>query len=269
MGDERQLLNYEADFRSEAAHASNQLMGGVIDRNALGDLTQVGVSLCIPATSSPKQSHQLIRRRILTELVVKFTVLTVGAILFAIAHSPAACNLLGITAFPAWPGIALLSIGWLTVMSSVDIEHLLVRFRLRQMGVTAPNFSPTERVRIGRVEDPSTHKVIKLCIDDAGFLYCDAQRSLILLEGVCYRYVIRAEDVLSCKPLGNRFAEIRFRVAGSEQILSLAICLNSMRLEYRRQLTGGLARPAIMPLLERTFGLPIPWEVAASDHQPT
>lgn len=254
-------INYEGDFRSEALLASGQFCQSAGMRSQPRDLTQMGTSLCLPASDNPTAVLQAIRRKVIVGHLTMLALLICGAAMLVIAVKGPFVTPLGNLHLPIWAGITIVIAGWVMMCCSVNTEQWIIRRHLAARGADQAPFPPTENPLMFRMEDPATYKVIKVVIDDVAIAWCDAARGVIQLEGFAYRYVIWAKDIQSLNRLGDRFVEVTFCVGGSDQMLALAIAMNGVAIELKKQLSFGMVKRAVEAPLKRVFGLPIPWDV--------
>jgi hypothetical protein len=157
-------------------------------------------------------------------------------------------------------GIALLLSGWAAICFAADINRALACRMLRERNAPVPALRLTHRPISISIEDPQTIKTLKLVTDDIGILYCDAASRLFVIEGVFFRYVVRAGDVLQCyiHLQGKiRYVILTYRVAGSNLPLSITLSRVTAGGEFLRKFSADSSRPPLADVLERTLGITI------------
>jgi len=252
-------LDYSGDFRSEALLASTRFCQDAGIGSAPRDLTELGTSLCLPATDDPDAEMRVVRRGVATVFVVMVALLVCGLGMFIAAKVGPWVTPMGSFRIPIWAGAIPGLAGWVMMCSSVNLEHRIARRRIAARGADKAPFPVSESPIMFRIEDPETFKVVKLVIEDVAIGWCDSSRRVMQLEGFAYRYVIWANDILSLNRLGDRFVEVTFYVGGSDQFLALAVAMNGVGIELKKQLSFGVAKRAVEAPLSRVFGLPVPW----------
>jgi len=254
------ILSYPTDFRAEAATASSVALAGLGISPDAEDLTRCGLSVCVPVAGNPGEIRSKVRRILLCAFTGTFALAGCGAFMIYTALHPIIISANRTLSFPLFVGIAVLGLGWLGICSAVNIEHLVARSMLRKRHAALPGFLPTEKSVMVNIENPRTCQQVKVVVDDMTLMHCDSVKQLVVLEGIFYRYVVHARDLVSCEiyqPRSVRFVVIGFRVAESEQVLLLAMSYNGALIELRRQLSFNRLRPPLAAMLERTFNIEI------------
>jgi hypothetical protein len=257
---ERASLNYATtEFRTEAASVSSQVLHQHRLPDDPSDLTATGLSLCIPAIGDPEAKRKRLTNLLLLNAVIPLALTGIG-LLTAIdslqlsRYLPVDHRILLIG------GIALGVLGYMGIITASNRQNAMVRRDLRAMNADTAPFQPTEKPAEIGIEDPATQTKIKVLTEDRAILFCDASRRLIVIEGLFYRYVIRAEDVVGCvigriRPYPIIFLE--YRIGGTETLLKLSLSYVTLGVELKRQLAMGAGKPVLALMLERTFGFAV------------
>lgn len=254
------------DFRDDAEAVSMTALQRLRIPSDDPDLSRATLSLCVRAPRDTAAMRRRMARALVLQLTLTFGFIAVGVLLVVGAHWGFPFELAGFNPprlMPVGIGVACIAVGWLAMCTAADFANAIVRLMLRRVHAPVPPFVPSEKVVVVRMENPDNCHELKLVVEELGLLYCDAARNLIVIEGLFYRYVIRARDVRQCvlhQPTLTRHYIITFEVAGSGKVLSLAASANSARSELKRQLSHNSSTPLLLPLLARTLFpvLPLP-----------
>jgi hypothetical protein len=255
-------LSYAAvDFRDEAARVSAQLLREHHLPVDLIDLASVDVSLCLPAPGDPVAKRKQISRLFLINILIPLVLLAIGgSCLFLATNFPGRLPLNANVFFSLGIGFGVAGVfGMLTLMA---VQNAIVRKKLREMDTLAIAFEPTDTLKNVGIENPATRTSIKLLIEDRANLFCDSARRLFIMEGLFYRYVIHAQDVVSCTLERTRaypFLILQYRVADTDVRLTLAISYVTATAELKRKATLSLTKHPLAAVLERTLGFSIPY----------
>jgi len=216
------------DFRAAAAAESAALVG-------TSPAGQVTTSCCIPRDAD----GSALRRRIEVFTIFACIVAIAGVILgglvgFAMKYGWMAEDLriLGIALACSVGGILVgLAPTWMQ-------EGVVRRHLTKHVGELwgDPLHSPLHVA----LEDARTYDRFKVLAEDIGVLLCYPESNCIAVEGVSYRYVIYAKDLLDMKLHPNGRAVLLAYQIGRET-LNVAIIRRSVRAELKRQLSGGTA----------------------------
>jgi hypothetical protein len=106
------------------------------------------------------------------------------------------------------------------------------------------------------VEDARTFTTMKIAPEDFAYIGFDAANRRVILEGVTFRYVIHAHDVLSvgqATGAATTGVQIVFRVA--RVIVGITLQYDSVWNELKKQTIGFGVDPLLKPI-RQTFGLP-------------
>lgn len=257
------VVSYSGDFRSAAVAASEAALEGAGVVSVVDDLTVAGFSVCVPARHDREGVRARLRRDLMIHQVVVMaclglTWLSVFGGMFLVANgSPrvgAAMVVGGLFG-------GLLS---MVVIGPMNIPTFLTRRRLRQVAVPKPSLAVSEPVWMVCIENPESRSKMKLVGEDRALLYCDGARRLLVMEGISHRYVIRAADVVGLRVsyhLLSQFVIVSYRVAESQTVLQLTLVRPGFFSELKRQWTLNMTKPAMVGILERTFGMRFPYEV--------
>ena len=247
------------DFRADAASMSVAALKARRIKPDSEDLTIAGLSLCVPAPISSKGVRRTIAICLLFITVFGFGLLLIGGMAkFAkegVFPDP-------VNAFYARHERLLLSsigVGVLLLTSAMWVEKLCVKFHLKSRGVKAPPWAIPTATTILNIEDPNTAHRMKMVCDDVARMFQDPARKLVVFEGISCRYVLRSEDIVQLyqREINKKLRiVVVYRVAGTDQTLSLLLAFNSAALERKRQMSGWKRAP-LSDELETTLAMKI------------
>jgi hypothetical protein len=267
------LLDYAtSDFRDAAATVSVRLLQQHRLSSDSVDLATIDVSLCLPAPGDPVAKRKHLSILFLVSLAIPFALLCVGALFLYLGSNPPA-NLPVDHNVLSTIGFVIGGLGFAGILSALSIQGAIVRKKLREANNLDVSFDPTDILRNIGIENPATRTTIKLVIEDRANLFCDSSRKLIVIEGIFYRYVIHAQDVINCAVERTRaypFLILEYFVADTETTLALAISYVTVPVEFKRKATFSLTKHPLVAVVERTFGFTLPYrrtdpgEVSAS-----
>jgi len=243
----------QADFRDAAVKASRTRLVG---RN-LADVTQLGVSLCLPVDERDRcYPHQIVR-------------FALAAWCVAMSAVPCAILLLGIAASienseggrqaaAVWGGIgiALLPLALVYIMAIPWFKKRYAAGRLLTRPGALFQSARGANVFLCGIEDAMTYHVRKPTPDDIALCMIDSARRLLLIEGCTHRYVIHAHEIdrLSAIESGPRILlELSCRV-GSE-LLSLVLYRDYVKWHMLNPLLTQNAAARFVKKLRRELGL--------------
>lgn len=240
----------QLDFREAAVLESLRLLEANPGR--LPD--ELPMSLVLPADESGPAWLRYIGRMTLLRLVLGIAGLVMGAVLAAVS-GPVQRN----TGVPAEAVITLAapcSIGGIAIMLA---NSLLVRRAVRR--AIGERFDRVQRQSVLRsplcvgVEDARTFTKMKIAPEDFAWAAFDSAGRRLILEGLIFRYVIHAADVVSVTQAAGATAtgvQIVFRVAGA--MTGITLQFDSVWHEFKKQTVGGGTDPLLKPI-RQTFGL--------------
>jgi hypothetical protein len=191
----------------------------------------------------------------LLRLVLGLVGLALGALLAA-CEDRLNRELLG----PQWLTIAVASVcslgGMALLFASVFCVRWSVRRHLGERYEAVWRMSNLRAPLCVGVEDARTFTSMKLAPEDFAYIAFDAASRRLILEGLTFRYVILAKDVLSVSQASGATTtgvQIVFRVA--RVMIGITLQYDSVWNELKKQTIGRGQDPLIKPI-QQTFGLP-------------
>jgi hypothetical protein len=239
------------DFRQAAVEESLR----IIEANPGRPIDDLGVSLVLPADVEGPARLRHIGRMTLLRLVLGLVGLALGALL-------AACEdrLNRELLVPQWLTIAVASVcslgGMALLFASVFCVRWSVRRHLGERYEAVWRMSNLRAPLCVGVEDARTFTSMKLAPEDFAYIAFDAASRRLILEGLTFRYVILAKDVLSVSQASGATTtgvQIVFRVA--RVMIGITLQYDSVWNELKKQTIGRGQDPLIKPI-QQTFGLP-------------
>ena len=234
----------EIDFRVAAVEESLRILEANPGRNP----DELGVSLVLPADVEGPRHLRRIGRMTLVRLVLGIAGLLVGALCATAAEKrmiPGLPQVVIGTAAAVCGGGGIL----LLLTSSLLVRRSVVR-ALGPRYDEAARHSTLRRPLVTGVEDARTFNKMKLAPEDFACVAFDADNRRLILEGLLFRYVIQAADVLH---VGQEWGgttsgvQVVFRVGPS--VVGITLQFDSVLSELRKQ-TIGLGRdPLLKPIL--------------------
>jgi hypothetical protein len=241
------------DFREAAVEESIRLLAESGGGRPMEDL---GVSLVLPVGPEGVRTLRWIGRMVLVRLVSGIGGLVLGALLAAAQESLT----------KQWNVPEALS---LTVAATCSLGGILVlllnpyfmrRATRRALG---ERYETVQRLSMGRsplcagVEDAQTFKKMKIVPEDLAWIAFDPRGKRLILEGVLFRYVIHASDVLFVGQVAGATTtgmQITFRVG--RVVFAVTLQLDSIWHEFKKQTIGVSEDPLLAPILAAFRGIP-------------
>jgi hypothetical protein len=262
------LLNYaSSDFRDDAARLSTRLLHQRRLPADPADLASFDVSLCLPAPGDPVARRKQVSRKVLINILIPLVFFGAGAFTFGLNEILSRLLSINTTVLSA-VGISCGLLGFVGMLSLRPVQSTIVRSVLREMNTFYVPFKPTDALVNIAIENPVSRKKIKLLAEDRANLFCDANRRLIVIEGIFYRYLVHGQDVISCmlerKP-PYPFLIIQYRVANTETTLNRAISYVALDAGLKREALSSRKELPLVAVVERTFGFSVPYIVNQLD----
>jgi hypothetical protein len=237
---EHQLRLGTVDFRDSAAAASREALA----RLRCSDPLTAGISLCVEAEGDGRGALRRVRRFTLVRLIVGFILMLVGA---GIMYAADVRKVLWLKEKEEWliPGAVIGFMGFLAIMGGPFLQRRLVdryiRDRLAEsnLGESGPPPAGVE------VEDSRTFQKPKILPEDLARVLFDPDQRRLVIEGIVYRYVIYASDVMQMRTVKSSASlglQIVYNAAGVP--LGLTLSHDSV-LSYLRRATIGGNNPLI------------------------
>lgn len=234
------------DFREAAVEESIRLLAESGGRRPMEDL---GVSLVVPVGPEGVRTLRWIGRMVLVRLVSGIGGLVSGALLASAQENltkqwnvPEALSL---------TIAAVCSLGGILVL--LFNPYFVRRATRRALG---ERYATVQRLSSGRsplctaVEDAQTFKKMKIVPEDLAWIAFDPPGRRLILEGVLFRYVIHASDVLYVGQVAGATAtgmQITFRVG--RVVFAVTLQLDSVWHEVKKQTIGVSEDPLLAPIL--------------------
>ncbi len=232
------------DFREDAVAFSQRLVAESFGRAA----ADLGESLCLPV-ENPADLRS-IKWWMLFHIVAGVGGLVAGGVLAGVSqHISESLDALE----PFVIAVALIcSVGGMGLL--ITSSHVSRNFSRRRIGERYDAVwalgSPLKPLGVS-VEDASTFQKFKLVPEDAAWIGFDLARRMLLIEGIRYRYVVHAKDLVNIELLAAPTATavaITYRVGPA--VLRIALQHESIRHELRKQLIGSKHDPLMKPITE-------------------
>jgi hypothetical protein len=221
------------DFRDAAATASQAELAHL----RCTDPLKARISLCVEAEGDGRAALRRFRRMTLLRLIAGVVLMVAGVVIMLAEQADRLPNW-----FPEYmiiPSAAAAILGMFVLTCGPVIQRWTVRRHLRDRLAEHDSWE-WELPPVGvELEDSRTFQKMKIQTEDLAVVYFDVDERRLLIEGVVYRYIIQAEDVLSLRtekspgPLG---LEIVYSAAGVQ--LGLTLSHDSV-LSYLRAATIG------------------------------
>jgi hypothetical protein len=248
----------ERDFRASAVAKSQAIIESRHIESARGDLTVLGVSLCVPAPGNPAQF-----RRTITFAYIIVALFGLGGLIVGLGFMHGGLTLHAQTMHLAMNmllvGLVIFIGGLSILLCAFRLERRVILRHLKKSRAAMPSFDPAQPPIHVLVKDPAQFFRLQFITDDVGAAYFDQRRKLAVIEGFSHRYVIFGRDVVTARQL---FAaswwgvSLAVRVAGSDDLLPLALIYSSAGQHLRSQ-TIGLSRQPLTEILERDLGITV------------
>jgi hypothetical protein len=241
----------QLDFRQAAVEESLR----IIEAHPGRPIDDLGVSLVLPADVAGPARIRHIGRMTLVRLLLGVAGLALGALL---AAQEARLNLH--LQVPQWLTLTVASCfslgGFGLLFAAVYSVRFSVRKYLGERYAEVERMSNLRRTLCVGVEDARTFTTMKVAPEDFAYVGFDAANYRLILEGLTFRYVIHARDVISVTQAAGATTtgvQIVFRVASA--VVGITIQFDSVWSELKKQTIFRGIDPLLKPVLQ-TFGMP-------------
>jgi hypothetical protein len=250
----------QCDFRTSAVVISQAIIESRHIEPARGDLTSLGVSLCVPAPGSPADF-----RKSITFAYVFVALMGLGGLLAGVEIVRGNFLLFQAHLSARWTSISLLIgvgsfVGGISILlCAFRLERRVILRHLRKSRAATPSFDPAQPPIVVLIKDSAQFFRLQFITDDVGVAYFDQRRNLAVIEGFSHRYVIVGRDVVAARQLAAASwwgVTLTVRVAGSDEVLSLSLIYGTVGQHVKRQ-TIGLSRQPLVEMLERGLGITV------------
>jgi hypothetical protein len=239
----------EIDFRQAAVEESLR----IIEAHPGRPIDDLGVSLVLPADVAGPARLRHIGRMTLLRLVLGIAGLALGALLAAVESTLSRDWLI-----PQWLTMTVAlccTLGGIGLLfASVFCVRWGVRRHLGERYEAVRRMSNLRSPLCVGVEDARTFTTMKLAPEDFAYIAFDAANRRLILEGLTFRYVILAKDLLSvgqATGVTTTGVQIVFRVA--RVVVGITLQYDSVWNEFKKQTIGRGQDPLIKPI-QQTFG---------------
>jgi hypothetical protein len=229
------LLPKGADFRDSAAAASREALA----RLRCSDPLAAGISLCVEAEGDGREALRRLRRLNWVRLIGGLILALVGA---GIMYAAEVRKVRWLNEKEEWliPAAASGLLGFVAILSGPFLQRRFVdrhiRDRLAESDIGDTGLPPAA----AEVEDSRTFQQPKMLTEDLGRVIFDPERRRLVIEGIAYRYVIYANDVIQMRTVrspGSLGLHILYAAAGVP--LGLTLSHDSVLSYVRRATIGG------------------------------
>jgi hypothetical protein len=241
----------QIDFRQAAVEESLR----IIEANPGRPIDDLGVSLVLPADVQGPARIRHIGRMTLVRLVLGLAGLALGALLASLD-----VRLNRDWLVPHWLTITVAVCcslgGFVCLLATMYCVRWSVRKHLGQRYEAVERMSSLRRPLCVGVEDARTFTTMKLAPEDFAYIGFDAANCRLILEGLTFRYVIHARDVLSVTQAAGATTtgvQIVFRVASA--VVSVTLQFDSVWSELKKNTIFFRTDPLLAPI-RQTFGMP-------------
>ena len=242
------LLTKGADFRDSAAAAGRDALA----RLRCSDPLAAGISLCLQAEGDGRATLRRLRRFTLVRLIVGFVLMLIGV---GIMYAADARKAPWLNEKEGWliPAAVIGLLGFLAIMSGPFLQRRFVKRHIRER-LAESDLGNTGLPPAGvEVEDSRTFQQPKILPEDMARVLFDPDQRRLVIEGIVYRYVIYASDVIQMRTVKSRSSlglQIVYTAAGVPLGLTL---IHDSVLSYVRRATIGGNNPLIRRA-EQTLG---------------
>jgi hypothetical protein len=239
-------LPAELDFREAAVLESLRLWEANPGRSA----EDLGISLVLPADESGPAWLRHIGRMTVVRLVLGIAGLLIGALLAAV--SGAISQSIGVPSGMVIALAAPFSIGGIVILAAnVIFARRTVRRGVGQRYLAVERHSTLRRPLCVGVEDSRTFSKMKIAPEDMAWIAFDSASRRLLLEGLIFRYLIQAADVVSVEQVvggASTGVQVVFRVGTA--VVGITLQYDSVWNEFKKQTIGGGRDPLLQPIRE-------------------
>lgn len=238
------------DFRETAVEESLRL----IEAAPGCDPDELGVSLVLPADPEGLALLRFIGRWLLVRLVLGIAGIAAGGILAAVeGRLRATFGLAGwqILAFAAYCSLG----GIMLLLTCPWFVRRAVRLGLRERYDDVVRLSNLRPSLCVGVEDCRTFTTMKIAPEDFAYAAFDAARRRLILEGLLFRYVIQAADIVSVQQAAGAAAtgtQVVFRVGRA--VVGVTLQFDSIWHEVKKQTIGAGRDPLLGPVTDTFSG---------------
>jgi hypothetical protein len=238
------------DFREAAVEESLRLIEAAPGR----DPDELGRSLVLPADANGFARLRWIGRMMLVRLVLGIAGIVAGGVLAATEAKLRATlglaewHVLTVAGFCSLGGIGLL-------LTSVFFVRRSVRRGIGERYAEARNHSTLRPPLCVGVEDCRTFTTLKIAPEDLAYVAFDASRRRLILEGLLFRYVIQAADIVSVQQAtgaATTGTQVVFRVGRA--VVGITLQFDSIWHEFRKQTIGAGRDPLLGPITDTFAG---------------
>jgi hypothetical protein len=245
------LLMKGADFRESAAAAGREALARLRCSDPLG----AGISLCLEAEGDGRATLRRLRRFTLVRIIVGMISMLAGAGIMYAADVRKAPRL---NEKEQWliPGAVAGFLGFLVIMSGPFLQRRFVKRHIRDR-LAESDLGSTGLPPAGvEVEDSHSFQQPKVLPEDLALVLFDPDQRRLVIEGIVYRYVIYASEVIQMRTVKSRASlglQIIYTAAGVPLGLTL---IHDSVLSYLRRATIGGNNPLIRRAQQTLGDLP-------------
>lgn len=236
---------FPIDFRNAAVEESLR----IVARSGGRPIEDLGVSLVLPTEGSGAATLRWIGWSTLARLVLGILGVVFGGLLGVLSDHMLEQLPLN-QAEVLWIGVSCVVGGLLLLLLNGMFTRATVRRGIGDRYARVWQFNTTHRPLCSGVEDARTFQKIKLLPEDLAWIAFDAAGKRLILEGLLYRYVIHAGDVLLASEVQGPTStgvQIVFRVG--EVVIGITLQMDSVWYELRRQVALPGSNPLLRPIL--------------------
>jgi len=230
------------DFREAAVEESLRLVSMASGR----PVEDLGVSLVLPVAPSRRDTLQWMGWMTLLRLVLGIGGVVAGGVL---AWASRTLMERGLPEWQIMSIAAFCSIGGILLLFNWFFIRAGVRRALGERYARVQQFSTSRSPLCTGVEDARTFVQMKLLPEDLVWIAFDSASKRLIMEGLLFRYVIHAADVLFVGEVSGTTAtgvQVTFRVGNI--VIAITMQMESIWYELRRQTWGRPENPLLRPI---------------------
>jgi hypothetical protein len=215
---------------------------------------ELGTSLVLPADASGPAWLRHVGRMTLLRLVLGIAGLILGAALAAVSSTAERSTGLPSAAFIAVAAPCSLG-GMGILLANVFLVRRAVRRGIGQRFATVERQSTLRPPLCVGVEDAHTFTKMKIVPEDLAWIAFDSASRRLILEGLIFRYIVQAADVIRVGQVAGTTAtgiQIVFRVGTAA--IGITLQYDSVWHEFKKQTVGAGRDPLLLPIRE-TLGM--------------
>jgi len=239
----------QIDFRVAAVEESLR----ILEANPGRDPDELGVSLVLPADVKGPRRLKHIARMTLLRLVLGIAGLAAGGLFAAATEKPMVAGIP-----KAVTGTAAVVCGGGGILLLLANAMLIRWSVIRALGPRydeAARHSTLRRPLVTGVEDARTFSSMKLAPEDFACVAFDAANRRLILEGLLFRYVIHAGDVLNVgQESGTATTGVQVVYRVGAVAVGITLQFDSVLGELRKQTIGWGRDPLLKPILTTLGG---------------